>query len=322
MKSPGLLNRPRMNSQPRSSPILLLCYLTLFAHGALGQSLSILRNSPSNFWIRAAAPVDTRYVLQESVNLHLWVDLNDQVSGHSSNRFDTTGVAKRFFRLTPWKLPAPPITVVLLGDSTAADLTNNLYMVNGWGQGIYGYFKSNVRVVNLAYPGYSTKRFLGSDEKAKMVAIGPDFVLVQLGLDDEFALRLGEPQATTLEEYAANLTTIVQLIRGFNGTPILITPPVQGFFDGTGKVVPLYEDRWKVERDVAAELQTPLIDLNQLSMDLFNKLGKSGSDSILLEDDLHFTDRGAEVIAGLVVNALPDSLGPYLQGIFHPPPAP
>jgi lysophospholipase L1-like esterase len=145
-------------------------------------------------------------------------------------------------------------------------------------------------------------------------------VLVQLGLDDEFALALGEPQGTTLEEYGDNLKAIVQIIRAFNGRPILITPPIQEYFDSQGRVIPLYEVRWAVESSVAAELQTDLIDLNQLSIDLCNELGPSGSHYIFWVDHLHFTVKGAQVIAGLVVNALPDSLGTYMVGIFNQPP--
>lgn len=102
-------------------------------------------------------------------------------------------------------------------------------------------------------------------------------------------------------------------IRGFSGTPILITPPAPRIFDGHGKVLPVFEQRCAVVRNVAAELQTDLTDLNRLSMDLFNQLGDSGSAYITRpEDPYHFSPEGWEVIAGLVVKALPNSLRPYL----------
>lgn len=96
---------------------------------------------------------------------------------------------KLFFRLTPWEPPLPPITSVLLGDSTVADLAVNFGSYNGWGQGMYGYFRPSVRIVNLAVPCYSTKIFLASIEKSHMLAIRPEFVLVQLGLIDAFGCR-------------------------------------------------------------------------------------------------------------------------------------
>lgn len=312
-----------MHFRPRPSSTLWLCGVVLFTQAAPGQSLSILRNGQSNFWIQAAAPTDTPYVLQESVNLHLWVDLNDQVSGQSSNQIDSAGIAQGFFRLTPSTLPPPPITLVLLGDSTVADFISDDNRFNGWGQGIYGYFKATVRAVNFGYPLYSTRVFLASAEYTKMLTIKPDYVLVQFGLID----AVGAPNdqvdyVTTLQEYATNLTTIVQTIRGFNGTPILVTPPAARVFDANGKVLPYLPDRCAVVKAVAAQLQTPLIDLNQLTTDFYNNLGGSASAFITVTDNLHYTQVGAQVIAGLVVNALPDNLGPYLTGIFNPPPKP
>lgn len=299
-----------MNSRRRALSILLLLGTVLFADAALGQSLTIIRNGSSNFSIQTTAPADARYVLQESANLHLWVDINDQVSGQSSNRFASAGNTQRFFRLTPWTPPAPPIILVLLGDSTVWD-------GSGWGQGIYGYFKTNVRVVNLAAPGYSTKRFLSEAEKTTMLTIRPDFVLVQFGWFDACINCPGI--GTTLPEYADNLKTIIQTIRGFNGTPILITTPALRIFDDKGKVVRFLQDRCAIVKDVAAETQTAFIDLNQLSMDLYNELGGSASAYISWTDNTHYTPVGAQVIAGLVVNALPDRFGPYLVGIFNPP---
>ena len=297
--------------------------MALFADAARGQSLSIIRKGESELWVNAAVPPDTQYILQASRNLHLWVDLNDGVSDQVSNRVDNAGVTERFFRLMPWTPPAPPITIVILGDSTVADFASNANLVYGWGSGIYGYFKANARVVNLAFPGYSSKSFLASDEKKRMMTIKPDFVLVEFGLIDEWSNEVAN--RTTLEEFGADLKIIVQIVRDFNGTPILITPQAEKFYDAEGKIVPVYQDRMAVVRNVAAELQTPLIDLNKLSIDMFNKLGKSGSEYIWWAgyDYLHFSEKGADVIAGLVVNALPANLGTYLvPEILDPPPKP
>jgi lysophospholipase L1-like esterase len=264
-----------MLSHPRVSSILLLCFLALVADVARGQSLSIVRTGESELWVNAATPPNTQYILQASANLHLWVDINEEVSGQVSNRVDSAGVAQRFFQLMPWTPPAPDITIVILGDSTVAEFASNANLVYGWGSGIYGYFKPNARVVNLAMPGYSSKLFLASAEKTTMMTIKPNFVLVEFGLLDEWSTA--PENRTTLEEYQADLRTIVQLIRSFNGTPILITPQAEKIYDTNGIVVPVYEDRMAVVKNLAAELQTPLIDLNKLSIDLLNKLGKSGS---------------------------------------------
>jgi lysophospholipase L1-like esterase len=290
--------------------------MALCADAAFGQSLSIVKKGESELLIEAAAPPDTRYVLQASGNLRLWADINDEVSGEVSNRLDLAGVKQRFFRLAPWTPPPPPIRVVLLGDSTVAHEI-------GWGIGISGYFKPTVQVANLAQPGCSTKLFLTSIELWQMRVIKPEFVLLQYGWIDSVGCggdlyRCG----TTLQEYEGNLRTIVQYIREFNGTPILITPPDPKQFDDKGKVVrhAALHDHIAVLKKVAAELQTYLIDLNRLSADLLNELGESESTYILRSDAdrVHYSPVGAQVISGLIVNALPDNLGPYLDGNFKP----
>jgi lysophospholipase L1-like esterase len=210
----------------------------------------------------------------------------------------------------------------MIGDSTVADFISDGGLFNGWGQGIYGYFKPTVQAVNLAMPMYSTKQFLNQAELTTMLKIKPDYVLVQFGWFDAYINSPGI--GTTLQEYAANLKTIVETIRGFNGIPILITPPILRQFDGNGKALPTVPERCAVVKEVAAELQVHLIDLQQLMIDLYSELGDSGSAYISSSDTDkgHYSAKGAQVIAGLVVNALPDSLGTYLVGILDRRPTP
>ena len=309
------------------SVVLLLC-TALIPEPAPGQSLSVSRKSAGEYWIEAAAPADTPHVLQASGNLRLWADLHETVSGQLSYRFDNVGVTNRYFRLVPATPPAPDITVVLIGDSTVADLAVNQGGFNGWGQGMYGFFKANARVVNLAQPGMSSTLFLQSDQNSSMLTIKPNYVLVQFGMIED-KTPASSPSAVSYQQYADNLKTIVRSVRGFNGTPILVTPPVARVFDtnGNGAVIlsSTFQQRVATMKDVAAQTQTYLIDLNQKSIGLFNALGQSGCaylGSGWPGDVNHYSDKGAQVIAQMVVNALPDPLGAYLVGIFDPPPKP
>lgn len=287
------------------------CWAALVVATAVAQSLSIVRQSGSQVRVEATAPSDSRYVLQTSDDMGAWTDINDQIWGWFSYRFDEAGVPRRFFRLIPWAEPPPPITLVLLGDSTVADLVSNGNWFSGWGQGIYGYFTPDAQVVNLAYPCYSSGVILGAAEKWKMLAIKPAFVLVQFGLVDWVGCQ--GSNKTTLEEYETNLRTLVEVIRSFDGVPVLITPPTWRRFDARGSVTPVLLDRSEVVRRLATELQTHLVDLNQLTTDLFNQLGPQASAYISCDrDDVHYSLEGAEVIAGLVVKALPGELQKYV----------
>jgi len=116
--------------------------------------------------------------------------------------------------------------------------------------------------------------------------------------------------STSLEEYEANLKIIVEMIREFRGTPILVTPLLPGYFDLSGKVMPFLKDRSAVVRKVSEELQTYLIDLNQLSEDYFNQIGPAEGARLTWSatNKTHFSLAGAQVIAGIVLNALPSVL--------------
>ena len=71
-------------------------------------------------------------------------------------------------------------------------------------------------------------------------------------------------------------------------------------------------------------MNTFLIDFDQLTRDVYNTLGPTGSAFINFspEDYMHFSPLGAKFIARYLANALPDELGPYLTGIFDPPAVP
>jgi lysophospholipase L1-like esterase len=207
---------------------------------------------------------------------------------------------------------------MLIGDSMVSDCC-------GWGAGMYGYFKPNATVVNYGMPWDSTKIFLQSAEWEKMLLVKPNYVLMQFGYSDTF---YSDPDRyTTIPEFHDNLTNIVQTVLGFGGVPIMVTLHAERIWDANGNVIPRWQDRNAVVKEVAAEFQTPLLDLYQLTFDLFNQLGPSGTQFMQWvpggpTDDMHFSSAGAVVISRLVVNALPDNLGPYLTGIFDPPPVP
>ncbi|MBI2947774.1 MAG: hypothetical protein HYY23_09005 [Verrucomicrobia bacterium] len=273
---------------------------------AAAESLAIYRNSANKIWIEANSPLEIGYRLQASVDFQSWTDINDQASGPLSYRIDQPHDTNSFFRLRTWSTKDAPLKLVLLGDSTVADYALSGQSA-GWGQGIYGYLKPNVRVINLAIAFQSTKSFLASIQKDYLERIKPEFVLISFGRVDALVMW-DASYYTSMVEYEANLKAIIRMVREFGGTPILVTPTGPREFDAAGKIVPLLEDRSQVVRDVAADSQAYLIDLHELSKNLFNELGPNGSAYISTWDNVHFTLKGADVIAGLAVNAFPGIL--------------
>jgi lysophospholipase L1-like esterase len=304
-------------------PALIILAAILSANAAFGQSLSILKNSDTNYLIQVTAPPGTPYTLQASANLHLWVDLQNNIQDPYTFQFDITGVSLRYFRLMPSVPPAPDIRIMVLGDSLANECC-------GWGPGFIAYFKPNATVINYAIGGYSSKVFLQSAEENNMLLIKPQYVLINFGAFDDVSGPddLNYPALyTTLDEYADNLRTIAASIRGFNGVPIFVTVHAAQTWDANGNLL----DRWKERngrmKQVAAELNAPLVDLNKLTTDFLNQLGKSGSAFMHFDaggptDVIHLSPLGGRYVGRMLANALPDNFGPYLTGIFEPLPKP
>jgi lysophospholipase L1-like esterase len=296
----------------RMAAVLLLLSVAM----TTGQTLTLARRADSNYWVEASAPAGNPQNIQASKNLNLWVDVQEDVQDRYSFQFNRAGVSQRYFRLIASPPATAPIRLLLLGDSISSDAT-------GWGGGMYGYFKPSATFVNYATPRMSTKVFLTSPVRDNMLLIKPDYVLMQFGFYDDG----GDPDKTTTpDEFAQNLRAIAQEIRSFNGIPILITIHAARLWDRQGKVIPIEKDRNTIIKQVAAELRTPLIDLNQLSGNLLTTLGPDGSafmeNELFVGNPMYLSPSGAQYISQIVVNAMPDVIGPYLTGIFAPWPNP
>lgn len=282
------------------------------------QSLVILKETETNFWIEASAPADNPHTLQASENLLLWADVRENVTARISVSVTNVGRSQHYFRLKPSEPPPPPIRVMLLGDSMGSDCC-------GWGRGLYGYFKENATVINYAFANSSTRYFLQSAEKENMLLIKPDYVLINYGYMDNSA---DTSRNTTLEEFDQNLRTIVEMVRSFGGVPILIPVHAPRVWDAHGKVIRSAGMlvRNSITKQVSEDLNILFIDLFELTLDLYNELGPTRTAALAFElfpgDPMHISQLGGEHFSRLVVNALPESFGPYLDGTYTPPPIP
>ena len=298
----------------KTSLLALFVCSTLAPSDSFGQSLSI-KKGETNYLVEASAPANDPRTLQVSDNLSLWIDVRTGIVGPETIPIDSTNVSQRYFRLISPQPEAPPIRVMILSDSMASDCC-------GWGGGIYGYFKPNATVINYGIAWTSTKVFLQSEEAEKMLLIKPQYVLMQYGFID----GAGDPdRGTTIAEFEANLRTIIQMVRSFDGVPVLITLHVWRVWDEQGKISEYNQERNDVVRRLASELNAPLIDLYKITVDAFNELGPEGAAFMDIGwpgDVLHVSAAGARYVSWFVVKGLPGSLGPYLTNIPDSPPIP
>jgi len=292
--------------------------LTIFTQSLLvpfvvqSQELSISLVSPNEVMLDVAAAPEMGYRIEKSVDWEEWHGVSDHWAESRSITLPTKPGEQAFFRLNLWELPYDPIKIALIGDSTIVDFAFFDGTFGGWGEALHTYFGLDVRVANIAIAGQSTKTYLESQWQINnLLNVRPEFVLLQFGMIDEHS---AEPEKlTAMEEYEANLESLVNLIRGFDGSPILVTPVTKRKFGPDGKVVPWLDERSETMRQLADRLQCHLIDLNQMSKTLFNELGDEASEHLTTDDRLHFYAEGAGLLAGLVAGKIPAFLKPYLD---------
>jgi len=171
--------------------------------------------------------------------------------------------------------PLPGYKIILVGDSTMAPNS-------GWGGAFCGrHVKWKITCVNLARGARSTRSF--RSEGAWDVALGEMkvpgyarvYVLIQMGHNDQ-ARHKPERWTDEATEFPDNLRRFVREARAAGAVPILVTPLSRREFRD-GKLHNTLAS-WSAQvRKVAAETETPLLDLNARSAELVQRLGPVGS---------------------------------------------
>jgi len=239
-------------------------------------------------------------------------------------------------------------TVWIAGDSTVAN--GSTPCPAGWGKHFEPYFNDYVSVVNSAVGGRSVRTWLYSvqtvmdstGECVRDVDENGDFILQarwQAMLDgmqtgDTLFIQFGINDGSStcdrhvgLEAFKESYGMMAQAACDRGTQPIFVTPVSAIACSGTtavgtrgGYVTATFE--------AGTEYGVPVIDLHQLSVDLYNSLGfcpVPGGDvsasttgpvgDFFCDDHTHFSDSGAIEIAGLIVQALRDqdlALADYL----------
>ncbi len=207
------------------------------------------------------------------------------------------------------------ITVYLIGDSTIADKRASAFPETGWGTPFKSFFDSSVVVDNRAVNGRSTKSFLEEGLWKKVVdRLQPgDYVFIQFGHNDEVKEKVG--RYTTPDQFKDNLRLFVRETRANNASPVLLSPVTRRKFDSNGNVAETHPEYSGLVREVAAETNTPFIDLDTKSRELLARFGEEYSKYLFLQlapgehpnypqgkdDNTHFSELGARLIAQLVL---------------------
>ena len=254
------------------------------------------------------------------------------------------------------QVPADTITVFMIGDSTMANKPlDKENQERGWGQMLPIYLEGAIKVDNHAVNGRSSKSFIdeGRWEKVRE-QIRPGYVIIQFGHNDEKAKspdRYTVPGST----FDANLKKFVNETREKGGTPILMNSIVRRNFPANGIAAAQTDDRqktWKkglenypaegdtlvdthgdyriAPKNVAEEMGVVFVDMNTLTHELVQGLGKDSSKDLFMWmpvgkyefapngriDNTHLNVYGGIVVSRLAVNALAEevpALKPYIR---------
>ncbi len=206
------------------------------------------------------------------------------------------------------------LTVFMAGDSTMAVKEIKAYPETGWGMPFSYLFDSSVTLVNKAKNGRSTKTFLSEGLWSSItdnIKKG-DYVFIQFGHNDESKEKTD--RYTTPEEYTTNILRFINETKAEKGIPILLTPVSRRMFDNAGNAMETHKIYSALVRKIAAETKVYFIDLDLLSIKLFQQFGKENSKWLFMQlqpgeypnysegcdDNTHFTELGAKLIAELV----------------------
>ena len=203
----------------------------------------------------------------------------------------------------------PPRQVFIAGDSTASHYGPERAPREGWGQQLQGFLDDDAYVVrNHAQSGRSSRSFVSEgwfDGMAKAMRAG-DVLLIQFGHNDEKIedpTRYNEPR----QAFPGWLMRYVELAREKGATPILVTPVARRKFDH-GQLLDTHGLYAQAVRDLASRENVGLIDLSAASMDWLRAAGDEASQAYFMHvpaqgqrDDTHFQQRGAGMVACLVV---------------------
>lgn len=210
-----------------------------------------------------------------------------------------------------------PITIYIVGGSSAQSFTPDRSPLAGWGQMMQPFFDREVTIDNHSMSGKSSKSFI---EEGRLQPIAQsmkqgDYLLIHFGHNDAAE---GERHTEPFTTYPKYLTKYVKTAQSRQATPILVTPVSKRKFSDSGEFIPTLPDYAEAVRQLAEQLHVDVIDLNRTSAALFQQWGREWTQRLFLwltpgehpsypdgkQDNSHFNEYGALVIAKLVVEEM------------------
>ncbi|MDE7384449.1 MAG: rhamnogalacturonan acetylesterase [Anaeroplasmataceae bacterium] len=217
--------------------------------------------------------------------------------------------------------------IFMMGDSTMK--YNNIYTYPqvGWGQVLHLFAKNDCLIEDYAENGRSTKSFI--DEGRFDVILNKlqpgDFVICQFGHNDE---KSNDPTRYTeaFGSYQENLKYFAKMTEEKGGHIVYATSITRHKFEN-GKCINSHLDYPAAMLEFCKSNGYTCIDLNQLTIDLYTKLGEEASKKFHMifpagtyaahpeakDDHSHLVMEGALMIAETFVRAIAKTTDPMKE---------
>ncbi|CAN5724147.1 rhamnogalacturonan acetylesterase [soil metagenome] len=214
-------------------------------------------------------------------------------------------------------------TIFLAGNSTVVDQDREPWAA--WGQMIPAFFKpGKIAIANYAESGETLKAFKNERrlEKIWSMAKPGDYIFIEFTHNDQ------KPGSNYLEAgttYKQTLKMWIEEARKRSMIPVLVTSMHRRNFDSLGHIVNTLAGYPQAAREVAAEENIAMIDLNAMSKILYEAWGPEQSvkgfvhypahsfpgQNVELKDNTHFSTYGAYQLAKAVVLGIQKAKLPF-----------
>ncbi len=194
-----------------------------------------------------------------------------------------------------------PVKIVLTGDSTVAT-------GGGWGPGFGAVMTKNVKCVDDALNGRSSKSYRDEGAWDKALAEKGDYYFIQWGHNDQ---KKEDPKRYTDPEtdYQANLKRYIAEVRAIGAVPVLVTSLSRRTFRD-GVLVEDLKPYVAATKKVGAEEFVTVVDLNAISVAMLKKMTQEEADKF--DAELHPDAKAENAKPGLDRT----HLNPYGQKVF------
>jgi lysophospholipase L1-like esterase len=146
-----------------------------------------------------------------------------------------------------------------------------------------------------------------------------DYIFIQFGHNDEVPTK---KSYTTEEEFRSNLAKYINESKSKKAIPVLLTPVARRKFDSSGHIVGTHDVYAEIVRNVASSEKVTLIDLDKKSQAMYQQFGPEYSRLLFLQlkpgehpnypdgkdDNTHFNELGARLIAQLILKEIKEQL--------------